>query len=316
MPDVKRSLSALQALLADNTSGDISAQDVRDMLVSVYPIVLPQPQGRLTTESGVAVSTSDRTSQSTIYYTPYTGNGLWLYDGTIWHPYTFTERSLALSGLTSGKNYDVFIYDNAGTVTLELSAAWTTDTARADALTTQDGVYVKSGATTRRWLGTIRTTSTTATEDSLTKRFVWNYYNAVARPMLRLESTSSWTLNSTTWRPANNSTANRLELVSGLAGGFQLFQIVNYANITSTGDNGRIAIAIDSTTTPAANNLGILMPNTVNALATICSLNDPQLLGYHYYQWIEKTGGFGAGMTFYGTAGGILQSGISGDVAC
>ena len=35
MVDTIRSISALQALLADNTSGDISPQDIRDMLVSL-----------------------------------------------------------------------------------------------------------------------------------------------------------------------------------------------------------------------------------------------------------------------------------------
>ena len=37
MVDTIRTLSALQTLLADNTSGDISPQDLRDMLVSVWP---------------------------------------------------------------------------------------------------------------------------------------------------------------------------------------------------------------------------------------------------------------------------------------
>lgn len=37
MPDTPRTLAALQALLADNASADISAQDVRDFLVSVFP---------------------------------------------------------------------------------------------------------------------------------------------------------------------------------------------------------------------------------------------------------------------------------------
>lgn len=37
MTDTLRTLSALQTLLADNTSGLISAQDVRDMLVSLAP---------------------------------------------------------------------------------------------------------------------------------------------------------------------------------------------------------------------------------------------------------------------------------------
>lgn len=36
MPDTRRTLAALQALLADNNAGDISAQDVRDLLLSVW----------------------------------------------------------------------------------------------------------------------------------------------------------------------------------------------------------------------------------------------------------------------------------------
>lgn len=36
MADTVRTLSALQTLLADNTSGDISAQDIRDFLVSAW----------------------------------------------------------------------------------------------------------------------------------------------------------------------------------------------------------------------------------------------------------------------------------------
>ena len=39
MADTRRILSALQTLLADNTAGDISAQDVRDFLVSASPVV-------------------------------------------------------------------------------------------------------------------------------------------------------------------------------------------------------------------------------------------------------------------------------------
>jgi hypothetical protein len=140
---------------------------------------------RLTTESGVPVSTSDRTAQSTIYLTPYVGNQIALYDGAAWQLRSTAEISLALSGLTSGKNYDVFAYYTGSAVALELSAAWTNDTTRADAITTQDGVWCKSGTLTRRLVGTIRTTGTTTTEDSATKRFVWNAYNRVPRTLVR-----------------------------------------------------------------------------------------------------------------------------------
>ena len=37
MSDTQRTIQALQAILADNTTGDISPQDVRDFLVSVSP---------------------------------------------------------------------------------------------------------------------------------------------------------------------------------------------------------------------------------------------------------------------------------------
>ena len=45
MADTVRTLSALQTLLADNTAGDIGAQDIRDFLVSVYPYGRPATAG-------------------------------------------------------------------------------------------------------------------------------------------------------------------------------------------------------------------------------------------------------------------------------
>lgn len=179
---------ALDDFLAgtDTSASNASVKFAVDRILAAagYPV-----QGRLTTESGVCNSTSDRTSQGTLYFTPCgAGNAITLYDGTRWRLYTYTERSLSLT-LTSDKNYDVFIYDNAGTLTLELSAAWTNDTTRADALTTQDGVTVKSGATTRRWLGVIRASGSNVTEDSEQKRFVVNVYNTEIRRNAKSDGT-------------------------------------------------------------------------------------------------------------------------------
>jgi hypothetical protein len=218
MPDTVRSvdafLNASTGLFDDNTAGDISAQDLRDFVLSVY-----RPQvaagGRLTLTTAVPVTTSDVTGASTLYYALYHHNLIGLYDGTSWTLHTFAERSLALSGLTSGKNYDVFLYDNSGTLTLELSAAWTNDTTRADALATQDGVTVKSGATTRRWLGTIRTTGTTTTEDSEANRYVFNAANRVARTFGKAESAEAHTYNTSTLRNFNNTTDTQANFVCG-----------------------------------------------------------------------------------------------------
>jgi hypothetical protein len=170
---------------------------------------------RLSTETGVSVSITDRTAQSTIYLTPHGGNQIALYDGSAWQLRSSAEISLALSGLTSGRNYDVFAYWSDSAVVLELSAAWTNDTTRADAITRQNGIWCKTGALTRRLVGTIRTTGTTTTEDSAAKKFVWNVNNQV-NSALQVIDNSSHTYNSSTARYVNGSAANRMEFVCGL----------------------------------------------------------------------------------------------------
>lgn len=149
-------------------------------------------QFRLTLTSGQPVTSSDVTGATTIYCTPYRGNKIALYDGTKWVVRASAEFSLALGTLTSGRPYDVFCYDNAGVPTLEFTS-WTNATTRATALTYQDGILVKTGALTRRYLGTFYTTSTTQTADSAANRLLVNYYNSVDRPLM-----NSFTANRTT----------------------------------------------------------------------------------------------------------------------
>jgi hypothetical protein len=172
--------------------------------------------GRVTTESGVPISTTDRVAQGTLHFTPDLGNQIALYDGSSWALYTFAEISFALSGLVSDKLYDVFLYNNAGVLTLELSAAWASDSARTDAIALQDGIPVKSGAPTRRHVGTIRATGTATTEDSFTKRFVYNVYNQVERRLYKTDATSH-TYNGA-YRQWNNAAANKIEWICGVIG--------------------------------------------------------------------------------------------------
>ncbi len=165
---------------AKSTSGIVAMSGIQNPAIC---------QGRLTLTSGTPVTISDVTGATTLYWTPYNGNQIGLYDGTRWVVFAQTELSLALGTLTASKNYDVWMNYNSGTPQLLLSAAWTNDTTRAEALALQDGIYVKSGTPQYRYLGTIRTTSTTTTADAggslstSTYRNVWNYYNRVPRPI-------------------------------------------------------------------------------------------------------------------------------------
>ena len=76
-----------------------------------------------------------------------------------------------------------------------------------DALTRQNGVYVKSGDPTRRYLGTVRTTATTGTSaNTENKRFIYNYYNKLPFAVKTANSNASWTYTTAAWREYNGGT--------------------------------------------------------------------------------------------------------------
>lgn len=246
-------------------------------------------QFRLSLVSGDAMPVADQTAKATLYAVPYGGNRISLWNGSAWVVHTPTERSLALGTLTSGLNYDVFAYDNAGTVTLEL-LAWTSDTARAMALTTQDGVLVKSGAATRRYLGTIRTTATTTTEDSAAKRFVWNYYNRVARRLYTVpgynnnNALTSFTYTSTNWGAVNGGTGSQIGIVIGVSE--DEIQARIQALVGNSTNAARIALGVDSTSNPAS--MGHKDASATNhQIAT--SWNDQLAAGYHALNFLAQT---------------------------
>ena len=275
-------------------------------------------RGRLTLTSGTAVTTSDVTSAGTIYFTPFEGNRVALYDGTRWKLYTFTERSLSLT-LTSGKNYDVFLYDNSGTLTLELSSAWTDDTTRADALTTQDGIYVKSGATTRRHLGFLRASGSNTTESSLAKRFVVNRYNPVALPIRANpgysngNTTTTYSTTSTTYTEANGGTNSKAEF---LTFGHHAPRAVCTGVVATlgAGNTARVGIGVDSTSSAYSSGLCSEYAHTMT-----CAHENFMSEGYHYYDLLicSPTGAsisFLADYTRLGSSSDPRGTAISGAV--
>jgi len=267
------------------------------------------PGGRLTLESGVPVSTTDQTSKTTVYYTPYVHNVINLWDGTNWAPTEFTETSLALGTITSAKPYDVFGYLSGGALTLEL-LAWTDDTTRATAVTLQDGRYCKSGDKTRLLLGSFYTTSTTTTEDSKTSRYLCNVYNTIERLLQVTDATPNWNYNVLTWRSSNNSTANRVRVLTSVPGPLLTLRIVQRAYGSAAGISASISIGEGSTTAPGANaTVGAL--TGVNVLGMVATLKAASPVGRQYYQWLERGHGSGTSTFINGSeaylAGGIQQ---------
>lgn len=270
------------------------------------------PGGRLTLESGVPVSTTDQTAKTTIYYTPYVHNTIPLWDGARWAPVTFSETSEALGTITSGRPYDVFGFLSSGALDLEI-LSWTSDTARATAVTLQDGRYCKSGDKTRLLLGTFRTTATTTTEDSVTKRFVSNVYNRVPRRLFKTESTDNWSYSSTTTRQANANAGNQVEVVASLTD--HALALSMFCMGASSGPAYFSAgIGEDSTTAYSSEIINYQGGGTITTLIPLAAnLSKMPAVGYHYYAWLEKNGSATA-TTFYSTNSGVRQGGLSGSI--
>lgn len=265
------------------------------------------PGGRLTLTSGTPVTTADA-SGGTLYYTPYESDVIVLWDGTRWVPVRFPETSLLLSA-SSGTVYDVFGYLSSGLLNLEL-LAWSGATARATAVTVQDGRYCKLGDKTRLLLGTLRASGSNACADSAATRYLWNAYHRRPRRVYAHDSTDSWTYSTTSYRSWNNSTANRVEWVDGLGEDPVWLDFRGMAS-NSGGNVSGLGVGIDSTTANSAD----LMTGDASTGAIggeMCVYHGWPGQGYHYGQMLERGADAGT-TTFYGDVGkAFMKSALSG----
>lgn len=270
--------------------------------------------GRLTLTTGLPVTVVDVTAATTLYYTATWGcNQVTLWNGTANQTDTLTEANVAVPATTS-QMYDVFAFDNAGMVNIEV-LAWTNDTTRATAITLQNGYLAKSGTPTRRYVGSFRTTTVSGqTEDSVAKRYVWNFYNRASRPLQRVEATSTWAYSTSTIRQANGAAANQVDIVVGVAD-TRLDLLLN-VNVDNTASGSASAgIGEDSTTTYTSAAVGIFSPNSSGVSVGIpgsCRLVKYPAIGHHFYSWNEW--GNGSTTNWYGAVslGGTVSSGLFG----
>ena len=242
--------------------------------------------------------TADATSASTIYCTPYIGNKISLYTGSAWVTRATSEFSLALGTLIASRNYDVFAWDNAGVPTLEFTA-WTNDTTRATGLVYQDGIKVKSGALTRRYLGTFRTLTTTTTSSDTANRLLINYYNRITLDMKRQETTASWTYTNTTVRQANANTANQLNFLATGEDTVNAYLRVATQN-TAASIQVLGGIGLDSTSTYTLGAFDDQITVAANKKVTSkSSLVVRPSEGFHFLSWNESGEASGT-QTWYG----------------
>lgn len=262
------------------------------------------PQGRLTLTSATPVTTSDVTAATTLYYTPYYGRTAWLKIGSNWVQHDVPETSLVSPTLTINLPYDIYMYSNSGTPTLE-ALAWTNTTTRATAVAydSTTGLAIKSGDATRLYLGTIYATAANQMEDSAARRMLFNMYNRVPRKLFARDTTDSWTYATGTWRAARANTTAGVGRTDFVIGGVLADTAVegSYATLIESGAGTIVAytgIALNSTTSPSV----VASANiTTASLPLFVSQQFVPALGYSFMQNLEK--GHASAPQFDGDAG-------------
>lgn len=278
----------------------------------LYPVL---PGGRISLSSTLAVPTSDLTAQTTLYYQPDLHSLISLWTGSFWKVTNQPSAvSQALGTLTSGKNYDVFAYYDTDFATMKMEfLVWTDDTTRATALAWTDSVYTKTGDKTRLYLGTFRTVSTTATTDAAIRRFVWNAFNRVERPLQVTESTSSWTYTTTAYRQVRATAGNRVEIVNGLQRESVKLIARNYGYNSLASVILGVGVGVDSTTVTSAYTYGGIAPLVSQGNFVDAHYEGYPGLGYHALNWLENSGSTTGTTTWVGTAAGaLIQPGMIG----
>jgi hypothetical protein len=264
------------------------------------------PGGRLTLSSTDPLPSSDVTAQTTLYYLPFTGNKIMLYDGNQWVQKSIgSSLSMSLSAFSANLNYDIFAFIQSNNAILTYNG-WSTDTARVTGLSMVDGIPVLSSSTSYRYLGTIRTTSAGQCSDTQAQRYVWNYYHRTPRPILKQDGTASWTYASTTYQYARAQSTNRIELVNGYAGSFLNLMLHTEAVHATAGQGGINVLSYDSNNSfaglPYGSNIaGYTRVSVANQRVTnkAVMVGYPAV-GYHYIAWLERIISTGT-TTFYGT---------------
>lgn len=295
------------------------------------------PQGRLTLTTGVPYLSSTVTAAGTIYYTPAIGNLVPIYDGTNWKFNTFTELSQALTdntkspaAATTNSNYDLFVWNDTGTLRCTRGPLWTSDTARGTgAGTTElefvDGILMNKNAITNGpgadmgvYVGTIRTNGT-STIDMIfggaggaggegTIVGIWNYYNQKLISLANFDTTDNWNYTTATWRLKNagaSTELNKIKFINGYLGnGISAWNNVLARN-SSANIVFRAGIGLNTTTTPSFG-CGISIFTTALVSTSIggsSSYAGVAPLGFNYVAPLEYSNASGT-TTWIGDNGG------------
>lgn len=295
------------------------------------------PMGRLTLTSATPVLTSTTSGQTTIYYTPYVGSFVPIYDGTrwTWTPFselsqTTTDSTKSPAAVANNSVYDMFVWNDSGTLRCTRGPAWSSTTSRGYTLTMQNGILLNTSAITNgpgasrgTYVGTVASNGSSQIDFILggagangtaASLGVWNTYNRRRFAGIVSDTTDTWSYATATVRAANGSNTMRCTFVVGLAE--DAFSASYGACFLC--DNTRTAnagIGYDSTSALSGRANGITSASGTNIAVAAGAYSVQPAVGVHFFQACEVGPGAGT-TTWYGDNAGTdkQQNGLSWEV--
>lgn len=326
-----------QYQIVSNT--DAAASQIR-VTPQGYLTPCPAAGGVSGCTAGSPVATGDVSAATTLYYTPFVGNQIPIWNGSNMVVLGFSELTITIpSSRLANTIYDVCVFNNSGAVTAAIGPAWSNSGAGAGTrgtgagtaeLARVQGLLVNAvqisavngannytiSANLCTYVGSIYMDGTNGqvtihiTYGTSRKRGVWNAYNRQPVFLQAGDSTASWTYTTATFRAARGQSTNSLTVFSGLP---DENYSINYRNNWTwgtpvSGAAGNIGIGWNSTTV-ASGFTGASFTNSVTGSITVpnvnlfASLSQPPSLGINVVTALEKGG---TTATMNGTAANMV----------
>jgi hypothetical protein len=275
-------------------------------------VVWSPPQGRLTLNTATRVMGASYAAQGTVYYTPAVGNLVPIYDGTNIIPTVFTERSQATTdatkspaAVTTNSNYDIFVWNDAGTIRATRGPPWSSSTSRGTGAGTTElvavsglflnAVNITNGPAAQRgtYVGTIRSNASSlidfilggsASGGTAGVLGVWNMYNRALTNGQTVDTGVAYGYQNATIRQARGAsgTGNQVSFITGFAD--DAIMATYFARLdvpATTGTFANTGIGLDSLTTFLAQ--GFVYTGSASAvidIRTTAVIINPQI-GWH-----------------------------------
>jgi len=297
-------------------------------------VIYAPPQGRLTLTTGTPVMTSTAAGQTTVYYTPACGDMVPIYDGSNIVPTVFAELSQLTTdttkspaAVTTNSNYDVFVWNDSGTLRATRGPAWSSSTTRGTGAGTTELVRVKglyfnansitNGPAAQRgtYVGTIRSNGTSTIDwilgasgagGTAAVLGVWNAYNRQVVATTVTDSNASWNYTSATVRQVDGSGGNQVGFISGLAAdGITASYAGGGSLAAAAGAFYQIGLALDSVTVFDKNNVFQTGSAVAVTGGSFVTNNYAPQIGYHLIAALERSDGTNAVTFVGGTRSGL-----------